>query len=143
MTRVRPLVLVADDEEDILNLVRLRLARSGYDVVVAHEGAEAFAIARAQRPDVAVLDVSMPEMDGYAAVAALRDDPATRDIGIILLTARAQASDVERGFAAGADDYVTKPFSPELLVGRVDAMLEARRASDAGAEDKLRLRIAP
>lgn len=143
MTRLRPLVLVADDEEDILNLVRLRLGRSGYDTVIAHDGTEALAIARAQRPDVAVLDVSMPEVDGYAAAAALRADPLTHDMGIVLLTARAQATDVERGFEAGADDYITKPFSPELLARRIEVLLQAR-TRDVDADDGLlRLRVAP
>jgi CheY-like chemotaxis protein len=125
MTSVRPLVLVADDDEDILALVRLRLARSGYDTVVARDGEEALAIARAQRPVVAVLDVSMPMADGYAVAATLRADAATAGIGVILLTARALPSDVERGYAAGADDYVTKPFSPELLARRVEALVGA------------------
>ena len=139
---MRPLVLIADDDEDILHLVRLRLSRSGYDTVVAHEGTEALAIARTQRPAAAVLDVSMPGMDGYALSTALRADAATAGIGIILLTARAQAADVERGFAAGADDYVTKPFSPELLAGRVEALL-GPQAQDEWPGDELRLRVAP
>jgi DNA-binding response OmpR family regulator len=142
MTTLRPLILIADDDEDILELVRLRLARSGYDTIVAHEGSQALEIARTKRPAAAVLDVSMPGLDGYAIAAALRGDASTSGIGLILLTARAQATDVERGFAAGADDYVTKPFSPELLAGRVDALLEARRSEDS-ADDGLRLRIAP
>ena len=139
---MRPLVLIADDDEDILHLVRLRLSRSGYDTVVAHEGTEALAIARTQHPAAAVLDVSMPGMDGYALSTALRADAATAGIGIILLTARAQAADVERGFAAGADDYVTKPFSPELLAGRVEALL-GLQAQDESPGDALRLRVAP
>jgi DNA-binding response OmpR family regulator len=137
----RPLVLIADDDEDILELVRLRLARSGYDTAVAHDGEEALAIARTQRPVAAVLDVSMPVLDGYAVATALRSDAATADIGLILLTARALPSDVERGFEAGADDYVTKPFSPELLAGRVDALVGARKL--ATADDEPLLRVAP
>jgi CheY-like chemotaxis protein len=121
--RERPLVLIADDDEDILELVRLRLSRCGYETVLARDGAEALAVAAARRPDVALLDVTMPELDGYAVTAELRRDPATHGIPVILLTALAQGGDVERGFALGADDYVTKPFSPQELEGRVAAVL--------------------
>ena len=141
MNSLRPLVLIADDDEDILELVRLRLGRSGYDTVVAHSGDEALTLARTRGPAAAVLDVSMPAMDGSAVAAALRADGATRDIGVILLTARALATDVERGLDAGADDYVTKPFSPEELAGRVDALVSARRRE--AVSDEPLLRVAP
>ena len=119
----RPMILIADDDEDILELVRLRLSRSGYDTVVARNGAEALEAARERRPDLALLDVSMPAMNGYEVTAALKDDPLTRDIPVILLTARAQTADVANGFEAGADDYITKPFSPQALQIRVAAAL--------------------
>ena len=123
MNRQKPLVLVADDDEDILELIRLRLDRCGYELVVAHTGAEALAIASRRHPDLALLDVNMPGMDGYAVIAELRSDPATSDIPVILLTARAQTADVSHGFALGADDYITKPFSPQELEGRVASQL--------------------
>jgi CheY-like chemotaxis protein len=123
MNRKRPLILIADDDEDILELVRLRLSRSGYETVVARNGAEAVTAAAEQTPDLALLDVSMPAMNGYEVTAALKADPATKDIPIILLTARAQPADVSRGFEAGADDYITKPFSPQALQIRVAAAL--------------------
>ena len=119
----RPVILIADDDEDILELVRLRLSRSGYDTVLARNGAEALEVARERRPDVALLDVSMPAMNGYEVTAALKRDPITKDIPVILLTARAQTADVAKGFEAGADDYVTKPFSPQALQIRVAAAL--------------------
>jgi two-component system, OmpR family, response regulator MtrA len=117
------LILIADDDEDILELVRLRLARSGYDTVLARDGAEALELARERLPDVALLDVSMPAMNGYEVSAALKSDPITENIPVILLTARAQTADVTNGFASGADDYVTKPFSPQALQSRVAAAL--------------------
>jgi CheY-like chemotaxis protein len=113
------LILIADDDEDILELVRLRLTRSGYDTVLARNGAEALEAARERQPDVALLDVSMPAMNGYEVSAALKSDPLTKHIPVILLTARAQTTDVASGFEAGADDYITKPFSPQALQIRV------------------------
>lgn len=127
MGQRRPLVLVADDDADILELVRLRLLRSGYDALLARDGEEALALARASVPDIAVLDVGMPVIDGYTVAAELGNDEATKRIPVILLTARVQEADVSRGFAAGAADYITKPFSPELLATRVGAVLRRSR----------------
>jgi DNA-binding response OmpR family regulator len=120
---VSPLVLVADDDRDILSLVAFRLERSGYRVLQASDGAEALDLAREQAPDLAVLDLMMPRLTGLEVTRALRDDERTRDLPVILLTARVQESDVEAGLAAGATDYVAKPFSPQELRDRVDALL--------------------
>lgn len=139
MERIRPLILVADDDEDILELVRLRLARS-YDTLVARDGAEALALAKAHRPDVAVLDVTMPGLDGYEVTSELSRDPSTSSIQVILLTARVQAGDVAKGLAAGAQDYVTKPFSPELLQSRVASALKAAAPAAAPAQLGLSIR---
>ena len=128
MERHRPLVLVADDDEDILELVRFRLARSGYDTICAHDGTQALGLAAERLPDVAVLDVSMPGLDGVAVTAGMRSNEPTRHIPVILLTASANPGDVAKGLAAGAEDYVTKPFSPELLESRVSAVLKAAAA---------------
>ena len=116
----RKLVLVADDDADILTLVRLRLERSGYAVVCARNGAEALEIARGRRPDLAILDVSMPEMTGLEVTKRLREEHL--DMPVILLTARAREADVAAGADAGADVYVTKPFSPQELETRVRAL---------------------
>ena len=97
-------VLVADDDEDILQLVSFRLERAGYTVVTAADGPEALAAARQHQPDLAVLDVMMPGLNGYEVTRQLRADPATAAIPVILLTARVQEADVSRGFEAGADD---------------------------------------
>jgi DNA-binding response OmpR family regulator len=121
--REQPVVLAADDDEDILELVAFRLERSGYTVLRARDGEEALALARSEQPDLAVLDVMMPKLDGFELTRRLRADEATSSMPIILLTARAQDSDGERGLAAGADDYIRKPFSPQDLRNRVQALL--------------------
>jgi DNA-binding response OmpR family regulator len=120
---VRPLVLIADDDPDILALVRFRLERDGYEVLSAPDGETALDLAMARTPDLAVLDVMMPRLDGYEVTRRLREHGPTTTIPIILLTARVQEPDLERGFEAGADDYVTKPFSPQALGERVQAAL--------------------
>lgn len=121
-----PLVLVADDEADILELVRLRLVRSGYEVAVARDGHEALQIARERIPAIALVDVTMPGLDGYAVARALRADPATSSVQVILLTGRTAAADLERGFDAGVDDYITKPFSSQALqLGVAEALARA------------------
>jgi len=121
-----PLVLVAEDDEDIRSLVAFRLERAGYRVVAAADGRRAYEVAVAQLPDLAVLDVMMPRLDGYELMRRLRADERTSRLPIILLTARAQESDVQRGLEAGADDYIRKPFSPQELMARVQAILGRR-----------------
>jgi DNA-binding response OmpR family regulator len=129
---LRPLVLVADDDPDILALVRFRLERDGYEVLSAPDGETALDLALARPPDLALLDVMMPRLDGYEVTRRLRAHGPTTTIPIILLTARVQEPDVERGFEAGADDYVTKPFSPQALGERVQAALGARPGGGHG-----------
>lgn len=119
----RPLVLIADDDPDILMLVRFRLERAGYEVVSAPDGRAALDLALARGPDLAVLDVMMPRLDGYEVTRELRRHEATRGMPVILLTARVQEADVQRGIESGADDYVPKPFSPQELGERVQAAL--------------------
>ena len=119
-------VLVADDDEDILSLVAFRLERSGFTVLKALDGEEALRLALDEVPDLAVLDVMMPKLDGYEVTRRMRANETTSGIPVILLTARAQESDVAAGFEAGADDYVKKPFSPQELGTRVQAILDRR-----------------
>jgi DNA-binding response OmpR family regulator len=121
--RQRKIVLVADDDMDILDLVSFRLDEAGFDVVQAHDGQEALDVAIEQHPDLCVLDVMMPRIDGYEVTRRLRGNDTTETIPVILLTARAQEADVEDGFHAGATDYMRKPFSPEELRARVQAAL--------------------
>jgi len=116
-------ILVADDDADIRLLVVMRLQHSGHDVTGVGDGRAAVDACRDGDQDLVVLDLMMPGMDGLAACRELRADPTTAKTPVILLTARAQASDVEAGMAAGADDYVTKPFSPRELAQRVDLLL--------------------
>jgi DNA-binding response OmpR family regulator len=125
-SNLRPLVLIADDDPDILALVRFRLERDGYEVLSAPDGETALDLALARTPDLALLDVMMPRLDGYEVTRRLRQHGPTREIPIILLTARVQEPDVALGIQAGADDYVTKPFSPQALGERVQAALGAR-----------------
>jgi DNA-binding response OmpR family regulator len=124
--REQPVVLCADDEDDIRRLVAFRLGRAGYTVLEAHDGEEALEIALREKPDLAVLDVMMPKMDGYELTRRLREEEATSHMPIILLTARAQDTDVDHGFDVGADDYIRKPFSPQELGRRVQAILGRR-----------------
>jgi DNA-binding response OmpR family regulator len=122
--RGTPLVLVADDEEDIRALVAFRLKRAGYEVITASDGEEALLLATTRLPDLAVLDMMMPKATGLEVTRSMRKQATTKDIPVILLTARAQEADVARGFEAGADDYVKKPFSPQDLQTRVQALLD-------------------
>ena len=122
----RPVVLVADDDDDIRDLVAFRLDRAGYEVLRAGDGQQALDLAKEHIPDLAVLDVMMPKLTGYDVTRELRADPETSRIPVILLTARVQEADVARGFEAGADDYVKKPFSPQELKARVQAVLGRR-----------------
>jgi DNA-binding response OmpR family regulator len=118
-------VLVADDDDDILLLVTTRLKREGYEVVSARNGVEALALAQEHKPRVAVLDVGMPGMDGLEVLTAMRAAEELRGTRVLLLTAKAQESDVRRGYDAGADAYVKKPFSPGELATRVRELYDA------------------
>jgi DNA-binding response OmpR family regulator len=116
-----PVVLVADDDQDILELIAFRLERAGYRILTASNGERALEIALEQRPDLAVLDVMMPRLTGLEVTERIRAEG--EQMPIVLLTARVQEADVARGFEAGADDYIKKPFSPQELRARVQAIL--------------------
>jgi DNA-binding response OmpR family regulator len=126
MTETRRLLLIADDDEDILQLLSFRLERAGYEIVQARNGAEALRLAIELRPALAVLDVMMPGLTGFEVTRELRANEETRTMPIILLTAKAQASDVSQGMAAGADEYVKKPFDARDLKDRVERLLRPR-----------------
>ncbi len=132
-TRERPLVLVADDEPDILSLVSLRLREAAYDIASASDGRRALQVAREQRPDAAVIDVWMPEMDGYELTRAIRADADLRTMPIVLLSASVRESEIHRGKEAGANDYLRKPFVPAELQEAVAAALSAGVASAEAA----------
>ena len=122
----RGIVLVADDDEDIRALVAYRLASGGFEILSARNGEEALQLAAERRPDLAILDVMMPLVDGLEVTRRFRADPRTERVPVILLTASVQEADVARGFEAGADDYLRKPFSPQELGMRVHAILARR-----------------
>ena len=121
-------VLIAEDDDDIRDLVGFKLEQAGLEVIAVADGKAALEQASEHRPDLAVLDVSMPGLSGIDVCRMLRDDPVTAGMLIIMLTSRVQERDVEGGFSAGADDYVTKPFSPRELVSRIQALLTRTRA---------------
>lgn len=116
-------VLIVDDDPDIRELVRFKLLQSNLVVETASDGHEGLIKAVELRPAVVLLDVMMPRMSGIELCAELRRQPETALCSIVLLTAKAQEADIERGFAAGADDYIVKPFSPRDLAARVDLLL--------------------
>lgn len=119
-------ILVCDDDANIRNIMEFSLESEGFLVVVAADGDEARRLARSEAPDLVILDVMMPGSDGLAVCRELKQDPRTRQLPILLLTARAGRGDREAGLAAGADDYITKPFSPTRLVDKVHGILGVR-----------------
>ena len=127
--RVISRILVVDDEPDAVELVSFNLKHAGFEVVAASDGAEAIRKARTHSPDLIILDVMLPEIDGMEACKLLRRDPATSDIPILMLTARSSEMDRVLGLELGADDYVTKPFSPRELVLRVRKLLRLRESA--------------
>ena len=134
---VKPRILVVDDEPEAVELVEFNLKQAGYAVTTAGDGAEALKKARAQTPDLIVLDVMLPEMDGFEICKMLRLDPATAQVPIIMLTAKAAEIDRVLGLELGADDYLTKPFSPRELLLRIKKIL-ARGQAEEKPSDQLR-----
>jgi len=130
-------VLVVDDEPDITALVAYHLAKAGYRVSTAANGADALRAAREKRPDVVVLDLMLPGVSGYDVLTELRQRDETRDVGVILLTARREEADRIRGLSLGADDYLVKPFSPQELSLRVGALLRRLAAPSVAAGSAL------
>lgn len=123
-------ILVIDDERDLLELVRYNVEREGFDVIVAGEGRSGLDIAKKHKPDLILLDVMMPGMDGLEVCRELRRERDTEQIPVLMLTARAAESDRVVGLELGADDYLTKPFSPRELVARVKAILRRTRPAE-------------
>jgi two-component system phosphate regulon response regulator PhoB len=130
-------VLVVDDEPDIVALVAYHLAKVGYRVTTAATGADALAMARQDRPALIVLDLMLPGMSGYDVLEQLRSDESTRGIAVLMLTARREEQDRITGLSLGADDYLTKPFSPQELVLRVQAILRRVASPEVTASDRV------
>lgn len=131
-------ILVVDDEPEIVEIVRDYLDRAGFRVVVAHDGQQALRLARSERPSLMVLDLMLPGMDGLDVVRMLRGDASMRSLPIIMLTARVEETDRLIGLELGADDYITKPFSPREVVARVRAVL---RRTEQAAESAALLHV--
>ncbi|HEX6103463.1 MAG TPA: phosphate regulon transcriptional regulator PhoB [Alphaproteobacteria bacterium] len=132
----QPTILVVEDEAPLVTLLRYNLEREGFSVLEAQDGDEAMNQAREQKPDLVLLDWMLPLVSGIEVCRQLRRHPETRSIPIVMLTARGEEGDKLRGLDSGADDYVTKPFSPSELIARIRAVL--RRARPAPADEMLR-----
>ena len=135
---MKPRILVVDDEPEAVELVEFNLKQAGYAVNTAADGAEALKKAHAQPPDLIVLDVMLPEMDGFEACKVLRLDPATAKVPIIMLTAKAAEIDRVLGLELGADDYLTKPFSPRELLLRIKKILSRGGAATEKQQEQIR-----
>ncbi len=123
-------ILIVDDEEDVLELVRYNLNKNGYKVELATTGEEAITKAKAKLPNLIILDLMLPGIDGLGVCKKLKSDTKTENIPIIMLSAKGEESDIITGLELGADDYVTKPFSPKVLVARVRRILQRAIARD-------------
>ena len=132
-------ILVVDDEEDILELVRYNLAREGYKILCSSSGEEGLKAAKAEKPDLIVLDLMLPGIDGLEVTRRLKGEDNTRKIPIVMLTAKGEESDIVTGLELGAEDYITKPFSPKVLVARVKAVLRREHKDTRGEKEILRL----
>lgn len=128
-------ILIIEDETDIADLIAFNLQRNDFETIVAHDGLTGEEMAMSQRPDLIVLDLMLPGKDGYSVFKALRRDPRTQNTPVLMLTARAQTEDRIQGLESGADDYLTKPFSPKELVLRVTSVL--KRSSKPAATTEL------
>ncbi|MDD5691834.1 MAG: response regulator [Candidatus Omnitrophica bacterium] len=119
-------ILVIDDESDLVEMLSIRLEANNYRVIAASDGQEGLDKARAESPDLIILDLMLPKLDGYQVCRMLKSDEKYKQIPIVIFTARAQESDVKAGMDAGADAYITKPFDPAILLGKVSQLLEEK-----------------
>ncbi|GJM19208.1 MAG: DNA-binding response regulator [Phycisphaeraceae bacterium] len=130
------LILVVDDEPDLTELLTYNLKRAGYNVLVAANGVDALRLAEEHSPDLVLLDIMMPELDGREVARRLRRSAGNADVPIVMLTARGEEADELTGLALGADDYVIKPFSMQVLLARLEAVLRRTNAARAGEDDE-------
>ena len=127
-------ILTVDDEKHIVRLIQVNLERQGYEVVTASDGREALEKVDAERPDLVILDVMMPYMDGFEVLQYMKRNPSTRDIPVIMLTAKAQDADVFKGWQSGVDCYLTKPFNPMELISFVQRIFKSMDVDDFGGK---------
>ncbi|MFH2122098.1 MAG: response regulator [Pseudomonadota bacterium] len=131
----RETILIVEDDENIQQLVGYNLAKAGFNVLYADNGEQALASVKRELPDLMVLDIMLPTLNGFEVCKILRKDPQTRTLPIIMLTAKGEENDVTAGLDLGADDYITKPFSPKILVSRIKSILR-RREELSGEEGR-------
>ncbi len=131
-------ILIVDDEEDIIELIRFNLKTEGYSILTAQTGEEAIKIAKQSGPDLMVLDLMLPGMDGFEVTRYLRSNENTHDMPIVILTAKGEESDIITGLELGANDYISKPFSPKVLTARIRAILRRRRKEFETRPEKVR-----
>ncbi|MBN2102944.1 response regulator [bacterium] len=130
-------ILVVDDEEDILELARYNLAKEGYQVTCASSGEKAIQKVQKNKPDLVVLDLMLPGMDGFNVCKVLKNNSNTADIPIVMLTAKGEESDIVTGLELGAEDYITKPFSPKVLIARIRTVLRRQKRGEPETTAKL------
>ena len=128
-------ILVVDDERHIVRLVQVNLERVGYTVITAYDGVECLEKVKTEGPDLIVLDVMMPRMDGFETLKQLRSDDSTKDLPVVMLTARAQDKDVLTGYTHGVDLYLTKPFGPLELITMIDRIFSSQEEDDEDVVD--------
>ncbi len=133
-------ILIVDDEEDIIELIKYHLKNEGYLVLTAQTGEKAVELAKSHHPDLMVLDLMLPGIDGLEVTRILKTGPETADIPIVMLTAKGEESDIVTGLELGASDYVSKPFSPRVLVARIRAVLRRNTNSSSAMPDPVTLR---
>jgi len=133
-------ILIVDDEEAIRDLIAFNLAKEGYQVALAGSGEEALRQVRAERPGLVVLDLMLPDIDGLEVCRRLKRDAATQDLPVLMLTAKGEEADIVTGLELGADDYVTKPFSPRVLLARIRAVLRRKSAESLEEAGMLHIR---
>ena len=133
-------IVVIDDEENILELVSYNMARNGYAVTCVTTGEDALKKVRAIRPDLVILDLMLPGMDGFEVCKILKNDSKTAHIPVIMLTAKGEEADVVTGLELGADDYIVKPFSPKVLIARVRAVLRRKAIEPVGESDVIQMK---
>ncbi|MCA9771391.1 MAG: response regulator transcription factor [Myxococcales bacterium] len=124
-------ILAVDDEEDILELIRFNVARDGYTAITATSGEKALELARREKPDLILLDVMLPGLDGLEVCKRLKSDPSLRHIPVLMLSAKGEEADIVSGLELGANDYIPKPFSPRVLMAKIRAALRGRRPTPA------------
>ena len=138
MSEIKELIVVIDDEEDIRELIRYNLEKDGYRVLRAHSGEEGLTLVRNAMPGLVVLDLMLPGIDGLQVCREMKADHSLRNIPIVMVTARGEEPDVVSGLELGADDYISKPFSPKVLLARIKTVLRRRKSGETNPQSVLR-----